>query len=305
LHMGSLWVSRCYCHRIIQLSDAVLKYPHAVTQNIHGVRNNFINIGASKIGRSVFGGPKFSKGAYFIGKALWAKGHRQLLIMLKEYLKRTGENLDIDIFGNGPDLELIKAEVTKEKMNWHFMGPVDHADPKTHDYKVMINPSLSDVVCTTTAEALAMGKFVVCADHPSNEFFKTFRNCFVYSNAKEFCLCLQHAMAADPAPLTDNDRYRLSWDAATERFYDSAYTGSRLTSQKFSDVVLSKIHKRIASWDIFSGWLPAPKLGPPKERMKWEFGRNNNRKGRLLLSSSFLAVALLSFFDNCQDMRSE
>jgi hypothetical protein len=23
LHMGSLWVSRCYCHRIIQLSDAV------------------------------------------------------------------------------------------------------------------------------------------------------------------------------------------------------------------------------------------------------------------------------------------
>ncbi len=28
-------------------------------------------------------------------------------------------------------------------------------------------------------------------------------------------LCLQHAMAADPAPLTDNDRYRLSWDAAT------------------------------------------------------------------------------------------
>eukprot|EP00277_Geminigera_cryophila_P002485 CAMPEP_0179412056 /NCGR_PEP_ID=MMETSP0799-20121207/4244_1 /TAXON_ID=46947 /ORGANISM="Geminigera cryophila, Strain CCMP2564" /LENGTH=92 /DNA_ID=CAMNT_0021184201 /DNA_START=191 /DNA_END=469 /DNA_ORIENTATION=+ len=28
-------------------------------------------------------------------------------------------------------------------------------------------------------------------------------------------------MAADPAPLTDNDRYRLSWEAATERFYDS------------------------------------------------------------------------------------
>ena len=39
------------------------------------------------------------KGAYFIGKALWAKGYRQLLIMLKDHYKRTGENLDIDLFG--------------------------------------------------------------------------------------------------------------------------------------------------------------------------------------------------------------
>ncbi len=28
---------------------------------------------------------------------------------------------------------------------------------------------------------------------------------------------------ADPAPLTDEDRYRLSWESATERFYDAAY----------------------------------------------------------------------------------
>lgn len=180
LHAGSLWVSRSYCHRVIQLSDAVLKYPKSVTCNIHGVRSNFIAIGAHKIGKSIFGGAKFSKGAYFIGKAVWAKGHRQLQLMLREHLKRTGENLEIDIFGAGPDWDLIKAEIQQQGLNWNFLGPVDHADPKTHPYKVFINPSLSDVVCTTSAEALAMGKFVVCADHPSNEFFKTFRNCFVY-----------------------------------------------------------------------------------------------------------------------------
>eukprot|EP00277_Geminigera_cryophila_P046392 CAMPEP_0173066716 /NCGR_PEP_ID=MMETSP1102-20130122/6372_1 /TAXON_ID=49646 /ORGANISM="Geminigera sp., Strain Caron Lab Isolate" /LENGTH=111 /DNA_ID=CAMNT_0013934217 /DNA_START=203 /DNA_END=538 /DNA_ORIENTATION=+ len=105
-------------------------------------------------------------------------------------------------------------------------------------------------------------------------------------------------MAADPAPLTDNDRYRLSWEAATERFYDSAYTGSRKTHQKLPDVLLGRIHGRLAKWEIFSGWLPAPKLGPPKERMEWEFGRRSNFKGRVLLSSSFLIVALLSCFDN-------
>lgn len=67
-----------------------------------------------------------------------------------------------------------------------------------------------------------MGKIVICANHPSNEFFKQFPNCRIYNNEEEFVQLTLNALSEQPAPLTDMQRYELSWEAATERFMEAA-----------------------------------------------------------------------------------
>ncbi|KAG5626786.1 hypothetical protein H5410_012004 [Solanum commersonii] len=67
-----------------------------------------------------------------------------------------------------------------------------------------------------------MGKIVVCANHPSNEFFMQFPNCRTYDDGEGFVKAIVKALSDEPAPLTDAQRHALSWEAATERFLKAA-----------------------------------------------------------------------------------
>ena len=67
-----------------------------------------------------------------------------------------------------------------------------------------------------------MGKIVVCADHPSNEFFQSFPNCYTYRTPEEFAEKVKLALASEPQPLVPELQHLLSWEAATDRFVDSA-----------------------------------------------------------------------------------
>lgn len=46
------------------------------------------------------------QGAYFLGKVLWAKGYTELLERLNEHTHATGNNIEVDVYGAGPDLQV-------------------------------------------------------------------------------------------------------------------------------------------------------------------------------------------------------
>lgn len=255
------WVCRSYCHRVIKLSDALQDFPHSVTCNIHGVRDKFIQIGRE------CGSRPFPRGAYFMGKVLWAKGYRDLIDLMEEHFERSGrvDVLPIDFFGTGPDSAALKETINNSPALKHVRFHDKVADPTgdyLQGYKVYVNASQSDVVCTATAEALAMGKTVVLLDHPSNDFFMAFPNCLTFRSCDEFSALLRHALQHDPVPLRPEDAYHLTWSAATERFYDAVRIPPSLARPSKVDHVLATTHKTL------SKFYPQPGLNLRRARSR-------------------------------------
>ncbi|XP_076917615.1 digalactosyldiacylglycerol synthase 1, chloroplastic-like [Bidens hawaiensis] len=209
------WVTRAYCDKVLRLSAATQDLPKSVICNVHGVNPKFLEIGEKMAADKEE--QKFSKGAYFLGKMVWAKGYWELIDLLAKQ-KQDLNGFKLDVYGNGEDAHEVQSAAKSLDLNVNFMKGRDHADDSLHGYKVFVNPSVSDVLCTATAEALAMGKFVVCADHPSNDFFRSFPNWLTYKTPEEFVNKINEAMSRDPQPLTPEERYNLSWEAATQRF---------------------------------------------------------------------------------------
>jgi digalactosyldiacylglycerol synthase len=225
------WMCRAHCHRIIKLSGTLGKFApeKELVENVHGVRGTFLDAGREvrKIltSRQASQHPVFAADAspsiYFIGKMLWSKGFGSLMELLTYAQESAGLDLHVDMYGGGPDLEAVAAKSKKLGLDLEFHGPLDHSKLSlTH--KIFINPSTSEVLCTTTAEALAMGKFVVLPSHPSNDFFAQFPNCLPYTTQEEFLGNLYYALTHSPEPMSDEYARAFTWEAATERLEAAA-----------------------------------------------------------------------------------
>lgn len=236
------WMTNGHCHRIIKLSGTLPRVGNddaEIIANVHGVRGAFLDAGAAKAvtrpyssaddarckdARAEPSEPR-TKGAYFIGKLLWQKGLGELASLLVATSKEFGGDIldgDIHIVGDGKDRQAIEKEFKRRGVPSVFHGRVDHGHELCRDFRVLVNPSKTEVLCTTVAEALAMGKWVLVARHPSNEFFYDFPTCLSFASKKEFAQKFAFCVRHEPPSLSVKQRRRLSWAAATERFCDAS-----------------------------------------------------------------------------------
>jgi hypothetical protein len=141
------------------------------------------------------------------------------------------------------ELPTTFSELRRQPIPATFPGRVDHGTVK--DHKIFLNPSVSEVLCTTTAEALAMGKYAIIPMHPSNTFFLQFPNCLAYRNKFEFVANLRWALTHEPEPLTEEQARQFTWEAATDRLIEASAITWREALER-ERLGMNKLDERIA-----------------------------------------------------------
>jgi len=135
-----------------------------------------------------------TRGAYFLGSLVWDKGLDEVIALAC----RTG--VTIDIFGGGPDAEAIAARARELQAPVRFLGPSASPWEQLADYRVFVNPSRIEVLCTATADALVAGRHAILPECPSNRPFLRYPNAHGYRDIAGAAEALQRALELPPEP---------------------------------------------------------------------------------------------------------
>lgn len=133
-----------------------------------------------------------TRGAYFIGRLVWEKG----LDTVIDIARRAGH--PVDVIGSGPDEPAIREMAARVSAPVRFLGPTAEAWRCLDEYRVFVNPSASEVLCSTTAEALVAGRHVVLYDCPANEPFRRYPNTHFFTDTQGALAGLRRALDEPP-----------------------------------------------------------------------------------------------------------
>lgn len=145
-----------------------------------------------------------TRGVYFLGRLIWEKGLGDLI----EIARRTG--LPVDVIGEGGDGEAIRERARTAGAPLRFHGASGEPWTLIGPHRVFLNPSRSEVLCTTTAEALAAGRHVVIPDCPANAPFAAYPNAHLYRDLDGAVAALARVMETPPAA-PDAARRAFDW----------------------------------------------------------------------------------------------
>lgn len=177
---------RKYSDVIAPLSPAIdlqgLNHP-VICQQVTGVLDSF---------KSVPPVTPSCKDVYFMGRLVWDKAVDVVIDCAHKL------DLPIDIYGEGPDQMVMESRAEALNAPVTFKGPSYSPWLDIEPYSVFFNPSLSEVLCTTTAEALVAGRHVVIPDCPANTPFYDLANVHVYQDERGIEDALKTALATVP-----------------------------------------------------------------------------------------------------------
>jgi len=166
------------------------------------------------------------RGIYFLGRLVWDKG----LAAVIELACRSGHS--IDVYGYGQDAAAIEAEAARRKAPLRFMGPAASPWEWLPNYRVYINPAVSEVLTTAVADALVAGRHAVLPRCPANQPFLGYPNVHAYDDLDGAVAALETALATPPEP-PHAIRHDFDWRTACRTL---AALWQRTTRRKHGEV---------------------------------------------------------------------
>jgi len=200
------WICQRHCDRVISVSRSIQYASPIHVAAVNGIRDSFLQPQTHH---------HFDKDFYYLGSVAWEKNFKQLI----EFCRFCQVAIDIygsgTNYGRGSTMDEIIAYSRQHGNHLNFKG----STPKPHEtvkpYKTYISCSVSEGYCAANAEAIAMGKFVIIARHPSNEFFYQYDNVLLFDSDREFRQQIQYTLNNDPVPVPPSQLEELSWKQRT------------------------------------------------------------------------------------------